>query len=251
MVEGVALALAAVVAVGAAALLTKRTSLPAPVVLVVVGLVYAELPGPNVELDPDVILLLVLPPLLYSAALSASLIEIRSHLRVVVLLSVGLVVVTALTVAGLLTLVVAGLPFAAACAFGAAVAPNDPVAALAIGRRVGLPRRLVSIVEGESLINDATALTAYQVRSSPSPAASRWVTSPLASRQPSSGGSRWGLASGGCCPACAGSSTSRWSRTCSRSPRRSSPSCRRRRSGRAACWPSWSAVCGWGTRHRC
>ncbi len=163
MVEGVALALAAVVAVGAAALLTKRTSLPAPVVLVVVGLVYAELPGPNVELDPDVILLLVLPPLLYSAALSASLIEIRSHLRVVVLLSVGLVVVTALTVAGLLTLVVAGLPFAAACAFGAAVAPNDPVAALAIGRRVGLPRRLVSIVEGESLINDATALTAYQV----------------------------------------------------------------------------------------
>ncbi len=136
---------------------------PSAVLLVLIGLTYGFAPGHNVSLDPDVVLTLVIPPLLYSTALSASLLEIRSHLRVVGSLSVGLVLATTFAVAGALVLVVPGLPFALAIALGAAVSPPDPVAALAIGRRGGLPPRLITLVEGEGLLNDATALTTYQV----------------------------------------------------------------------------------------
>ncbi len=157
------LTLLAVALVGLAAVLADRTALPAPVLLAVIGLVYAELPGPNVRLDPDLVLVLVIPPLLYSAALRSSIVDIRSHLREVGLLSVGLVLATALVIGAALHALVPGLSFAAATALGAAVAPNDPIAALAIARSVGLPARLVTVVEGESLLNDASALTTYTV----------------------------------------------------------------------------------------
>jgi monovalent cation/hydrogen antiporter len=155
------LAAAGVVVLGS--LVARRLSVPVPVVLVLAGLAYAVLPGRNVGLDPDLVLAVIIPPLLYSAAIEASLIDIRANLRPVASLSVGLVLATAFAVGGVLEMVVPGLPFAAALALGAAVAPPDPVAALGVARRAGLPPRLLTLVEGEGLLNDATALTAYQV----------------------------------------------------------------------------------------
>jgi CPA1 family monovalent cation:H+ antiporter len=159
----VAFALAALGVVVLGSLVARRLGVPVPVVLVLAGLGYAVLPGRNVELDPDLVLAVIIPPLLYSAAIEASLIDIRANLRPVASLSVGLVLATAFAVGGVLELVVPGLPFAAALALGAAVAPPDPVAALGVARRAGLPPRLLTLVEGEGLLNDATALTAYQV----------------------------------------------------------------------------------------
>jgi len=152
--------LAIVLAVRVAA---DRSGLPAAVLFVVTGLVLSVLPGPTAQLEPDVVLELVIPPLLYAAALNASMVEIRSNLRRIASLSVGLVLGTALAVGAALDAVVGGLGFAAALALGAAVAPPDPVAALAIGRRAGLPSRLSTLIEGEGLLNDATALTLYGI----------------------------------------------------------------------------------------
>lgn len=140
-----------------------RTGLPAAVLFVVTGLILSETPGPNAELKPEVVLELVIPPLLYAAALNASLLDIRSNMRLIASLSIGLVLATALAVAGVLSLTVPGIQFAAALALGAAVAPPDPVAALAIGRRARLPSRLTTLIEGEGLLNDATALTLYGI----------------------------------------------------------------------------------------
>jgi monovalent cation/hydrogen antiporter len=159
----VGFAVAALGCVILAALLEHRTGLPSAAVLVVIGLVYGVLPGPNVELEPDFILVLVLPLLLYSAALNASLLEIRANLRAVVSLSVVLVLLTAVVTGAAVSAVVPGLTLAAGVALGAAVAPPDPVAALAVGRRAGLPPRLITLIEGEGLLNDATALTAFEV----------------------------------------------------------------------------------------
>jgi CPA1 family monovalent cation:H+ antiporter len=131
-------------------LICDRTGLPAAALLTVIGLAYAELPGPNVTLEPDVILTFVLPPLLYSAALNSSLIAIRKNLRPVISLSVVLVLVTALVVGAGIDLLVPEATLAAGIALGAAVAPPDPVAALAIGRRAGLPPKLITLVEGYS-----------------------------------------------------------------------------------------------------
>lgn len=158
-----ALLLLALGLVGAAQLLAGRIGVPAPILLAVAGLVYAELPGPNVPLNPNLVMVLVIPPLIYSTALQASIIDIRSHRRDIGLLSIGLVIATALGVGLALHAIVPGLPFAAAAALGAAVAPNDPISALAIARSVRLPARVVTVVEGESLLNDATALTALTV----------------------------------------------------------------------------------------
>ena len=159
-------ALVAVVAAGAA--LARRLGISAPLLLVVIGIAASYLPFvPRVELAPEVVLVGFLPPLLYSAAIKTSLVDFSKHRRSIGLLSVGLVVFTALgvgVVAWWLLGVVAGslghepLPLWAAFAIGAVVAPPDAVAATAIARRVGLPRRVVTILEGESLVNDATAL---------------------------------------------------------------------------------------------
>jgi CPA1 family monovalent cation:H+ antiporter len=139
------------------------TGLPAAALLTVIGIVYAELPGPNVELEPDLILTFVIPPLLYSAALESSLIDIRRNMRTVISLSVLLVFATALLVGLGFSLWVTGATLAAGIALGAAIAPPDPVAALAVGRKAGLPGNLITLIQGEGLLNDATALTILTV----------------------------------------------------------------------------------------
>lgn len=143
--------------------LGARTGVPFTVLLTLAGLLYGVLPGPKLELDPEVVLTLVLPPLLYSTARRSSLLGIRANVRPIVSLSVLLVLVTAFAVGALVSLVVPGLPLAVGLVLGAAVAPPDPVAALSVGRRAGMPPRLSVLIEGEGLLNDATALTTYQV----------------------------------------------------------------------------------------
>jgi CPA1 family monovalent cation:H+ antiporter len=117
---------------------------------------------PEVELDPELVLVLFLPPLLYAAAFFSDLRALRDEMRAISLLSIGLVGVTACAVA-VIAHEVMGLSWALAFALGAIVSPTDPVAATTIMRRLGAPRRLVNVIEGESLVNDATALVAYRV----------------------------------------------------------------------------------------
>ncbi|MCW2839160.1 MAG: Na+/H+ antiporter [Aeromicrobium sp.] len=147
--------LAIVVAVSA---LATRFSMSAPLVLIVVGIAGSYAPFvPDFELTPDIVLIGLLPPLLYAAAIRTSLIDFRANKRPIMLLSVGLVLFTAAGI-GVLVWWILDVPFAVALALGAVVAPPDAVAATAIARRVGLPRRVVTILEGESLVNDATAI---------------------------------------------------------------------------------------------
>jgi Na+/H+ antiporter len=137
-------------------------SVPYPIVLVLGGVVLAVLPGvPTVELEPDLVLVLFLPPLLYSAAFFSDLRALRYDLRAISVTSIGLVLLT-MTVVAVLGHEVIGLSWAMAFALGAIVSPTDPVAATAIMRRIGAPRRIVNFVEGESLVNDAAALVAYR-----------------------------------------------------------------------------------------
>jgi CPA1 family monovalent cation:H+ antiporter len=155
--------LAGVAVVVAMRWLAAKTGLPAAALLTLIGILYAFLPGPNVPLDPHLVLTLILPPLLYNAALDSSLVDIRRNLRTVISLSVVLVLLTALLIGFGFSLFVAGATLAAGVAVGAAVAPPDPVAALAIGKRIGLPRNIVTLIQGEGLLNDATALTLLSV----------------------------------------------------------------------------------------
>src|SRR6202000_1357759 len=163
MLELLGLVLAAVVAICLLQLLANKTGLPAAALLTVAGLIYALLPGPNLTLHPEIILDLVIPPLIYSAALDSSLLAIRKNLRSVISLSIGLVLATSLLTGVGLDLVVPGLGLAAGVALGAAGCPPEPGAALAGGGRVALPARLITIIEGEGLLNDATALTTLTV----------------------------------------------------------------------------------------
>jgi CPA1 family monovalent cation:H+ antiporter len=145
----------------------KKLKLSAPILLVVVGLAVSYVPGMSglyslTKLDPGVFLFLVLPPLLYSEAVESSYMGFRQNIRAIGLLSVGLVLGTTVVV-GLVMHETVGLSIAAAFMLGALVAPPDAVAAMAIGRSLGLPRRMLTILGGESLLNDATALTAYRV----------------------------------------------------------------------------------------
>lgn len=152
------------VAVAGLAAVARAANVPYPIVLVVGGLVLGFVPGlPEVELAPELVLVIFLPPLLYSAAFFANLHELRRDVRAISLLAIGLVLATMGAVAVVAHALVDGLPWAAAFALGAIVAPTDPVAATAVARRQAVPRRVVSIVEGESLINDGTALVAYRV----------------------------------------------------------------------------------------
>lgn len=152
-----------VVALGVSAI-ARRFSVSAPLLLVVVGLAVSFVPGvPSVPLDPDLVLFLVLPPLLYSAALESSTLRLRENLQRISQLAVGLVVFTTAVVGVAAWLLVPELPFASALVLGAVVAPPDAVAAASIGRRLGLQRRIMTILEGESLLNDATALTLFRV----------------------------------------------------------------------------------------
>lgn len=152
------------VSVAALAALARLLSIPYPIVLVLGGAVIGFVPGlPHVELDPEVVLVVFLPPLLYWAALSANFRDMRENLRGLVLSSVGLVLATMAAVSALAHILVPGLSWPAAFALGAIVSPTDPIAAGLVMRRLRVPRRVVSSVEGEGLFNDATALVAYRV----------------------------------------------------------------------------------------
>src|SRR6266545_3990132 len=151
-------------AVGGLSVLAGMLGVPYPILLVVGGLVLGFVPGvPTTTLSPELVLVLFLPPLLYVAAFFSSPRELRSDARTITLLAVVLVLVTMSAVAVVAHTLVSGLPWAAAFTLGAIVSPTDPLAATTIARRLGVPRRLVTVLEGESLANDATALVAYRV----------------------------------------------------------------------------------------
>ena len=160
--ETILVALLVAVAVLSAA--ARAIDVPYPIVLVIGGAILGVSPVglPEVALDPDLVLIIFLPPLLYSAAFFADLHDLRADLRTISQLAIGLVVVTMVVVAVVAHELI-GLDWPAAFALGAILGPTDPLAATAIARRLGVPRRVVSIIEGESLINDATALVAYRI----------------------------------------------------------------------------------------
>src|ERR687894_540359 len=151
---------------GAAALLAqlaRAAKVPYPIFLVLGGLGLGFVPMLSaVEVPPEVIFIIFLPPLLNAAAFSSSPLDLRAHLRPIVLLAIGLVLLTTVAVAAVAHFVV-GLAWAPAFVLGAILAPTDPVAAEAIFRRLGVPERVGTVVGGESLINDGTGLVAFRV----------------------------------------------------------------------------------------
>jgi monovalent cation/hydrogen antiporter len=152
------------VAVAGLSALARALRVPYPIVLVVGGALLGFVPGlPEVRLDPAVVLVVFLPLLLYGSAIYANLNDLRANVRGLLLNAVALVVVTMGAVAWAAHALIAGLPWEAAFVLGAIVSPTDPLAAAAMLRRLGAPRRLVSSIEGEGLFNDATALVAYRV----------------------------------------------------------------------------------------
>ena len=154
--------LALTATVTAVSAVARRFELPAPLLLVVIGIGASYLPFVEpFELSPELVLIGLLPPLLYSAAIRTSLVDVKANRRAIAWLAVGLVIATTVLV-GLVAWWLLPIPLAAGFAFGAVVAPPDAVAATAIARRIGLPRRVVTVLEGESLLNDATALVALR-----------------------------------------------------------------------------------------
>ncbi|MFN8634963.1 MAG: Na+/H+ antiporter [Chloroflexota bacterium] len=159
----VELTLVLLVAVAVLATLARTLGVPYPILLVVAGLLLAVSPVPEVVLAPDLVFLLFLPPLLYLAAFDTAIRDVRAMLRPILSLSVGLVLATMVAVAVVVRLVVPDVGWPAAFAFGAIVSPPDAVAAVAVLRRLNVPRQLVTLLEGESLFNDATALVAFRM----------------------------------------------------------------------------------------
>jgi Na+/H+ antiporter len=143
--------------------LARRVFIPYPIFLVIGGLILGFVPGvPAVRLDPDIVFLIFLPPILWAAAYFTSLRDFRANIRAITLLAVGLVLATTAAVAAVAHAIVPGLGWPAAFALGAIVSPPDAVAATAIARRLRIPHRVVTILEGESLVNDAAALVLYR-----------------------------------------------------------------------------------------
>ncbi|MEV7778779.1 Na+/H+ antiporter [Kitasatospora sp. NPDC088351] len=144
--------------------LARKTGVPQPVLMTLLGIVMALMPQiPNIAIDPELILPLVLPPLIFAVARRSSVRYFRANIRSILLLAVALVVVTTVAVAGAVHWLLPTLPLAAAIAVGALVSPPDPVAAVAVAGSVGLPRRLVAILESEGLFNDVTAIVIYSL----------------------------------------------------------------------------------------
>ena len=145
------------------AVAARRFAVPYPVLLVVGGLLLGFIPGlPVIELEPDVVFLLFLPPILFGAGYFTSIRDLKANVRPIGLLAVGLVLFTTCVVAVVAHWLVPTMGWAAAFALGAIVAPPDAVAATAVFQRLGVPRQMVTILEGESLLDDATALVAYR-----------------------------------------------------------------------------------------
>ncbi len=141
----------------------QRVRIPYPILLVLGGLALGLVPRmPEIELPPDLVLVAVLPPLLYGTAFFTSLREFRASLKPIVLLAVGLVLLTMVLVAVVAHELIPGISWPVAFVLGAIVSPTDPTAATAIATRLGLPRRLIGLIEGESLVNDGTALVALR-----------------------------------------------------------------------------------------
>jgi CPA1 family monovalent cation:H+ antiporter len=137
---------------------------PYPILLVLGGLALGFMPGiPSIQLPPDLVLVAVLPPLLYSSAYFTSLRDLRANTRPIGLLAVGLVLATTFTVAAVAHWAIDGFSWSAAFVLGAVVSPTDTLAATKIARRLGVPRRIITVIEGESLVNDGTALVLYKV----------------------------------------------------------------------------------------
>ena len=141
----------------------RRFKFPYPIALVAGGAALGFVPQlPQLAFDPQLILVLVLPPILYQAALLTSWRDFKANLRPIGLLAIGLVAVTTLAVGATLKFLVPDIPWAAAFVFGAIVSPPDAVAATAILSRLNMPRRIVTVLEGESLVNDASGLVLYK-----------------------------------------------------------------------------------------
>src|ERR1041384_8116123 len=149
-------------AVAVLSLLARKLTIPYPILFVIGGLLLGLVPHlPRVRLAPEAVFLFVLPPLLFPAALFTSWRDFRMNLRPISLLAIGLVLFTTVAVAWLAHYFM-GLPLAAGFVLGAIISPPDAIAASAIAERLNIPRRIVTILEGESLVNDATALVAYR-----------------------------------------------------------------------------------------
>ncbi|WP_111718873.1 sodium:proton antiporter [Homoserinimonas sp. OAct 916] len=148
-----------VLVVVAASALAPRLGVATPLILVVIGIACSLLPGfPPIEVEPELILALVLPPILYAAAVNVPLVDFRRNLKPIAGLSILLVIVSAIGSGLLFYWLLPGLGLAAAIALGAVISPTDAVAATSLGKRLGLPPRLVTVMEGEGLVNDASAL---------------------------------------------------------------------------------------------
>jgi monovalent cation/hydrogen antiporter len=160
-VAGFVLAMVAVIIVARG--FADRFRVPYAIVLTGCGLIYAGLPLPAVRLEPEIVLWFIIPPLLYAAALRASLLAIRADWRPITSMAIALVLATAFAVAALTAAVVPHITLAVGLVLGAAVSPPDPVASLSIGRRAGLPSRMLTLIGAEGMLNDATALTTLQV----------------------------------------------------------------------------------------
>ena len=228
MTLGLFLILAMFIGVALLSVAARRLGAASPVVMLIAGIVIALLQGmPEITLDPNLVLLAFLPPLLYSSGVGMSWRGFRSNLRPILLLAIGCVLFTAAAVAAVAHYIL-GLTWAVGFVLGAIVSPPDAVAPMALLRRMRLPRRLLTILEGESLVNDATALVTLSfaleaVASgafSPAAAAARFLVI-VAGR--SALAWRW---AGSCC-ACATSPPIRAPKCCWRWRRRSSPSGRR------------------------
>jgi monovalent cation/hydrogen antiporter len=169
-----------VLVIGVVSFFAGRLGIAAPLALTVVGIGVGAIPAvPHFDVEPDIVLTVVLPPLLYAAARQVPFVDFRRNLRVIVLLAVALVVVSAVIVGVAVHLVWITVPLALAIALGAVVAPPDAVAATSLGKRLGLPPRIVTILEGEGLVNDATALvllsTMLAIVSSTTTSPSGWM----------------------------------------------------------------------------
>src|ERR1044071_1283363 len=150
-------------AVAALALIARKLHIPYPILFVLGGLLLGLIPGlPKVRLDPELVFVFFLPPLLFPAAIFTSWRDFRANLRPISLLAVGLVLFTTAAVGFLAHHFIPDFPLAAGFVLGAIISPPDAIAATAIAGRLSVPRRIVTILEGESLVNDATALVAFR-----------------------------------------------------------------------------------------
>ncbi|MBS0359030.1 MAG: cation:proton antiporter, partial [Proteobacteria bacterium] len=145
------------------ALIAQKASLPTPIAMVVGGMALGSIPGaPSVPLDPEYVFILFLPLLLMEAAYYTSLRDFKSNMRPISQLAIGLVLATTFAAAAILKWLIPSISWAAAIAFGAIISPPDAVAATAITRRLKVPKRIITILSGESLVNDATGLVVYK-----------------------------------------------------------------------------------------